>query len=71
MISISSSHAVTSRYGALLCLLSHRRRGRTMRDLADAFALAQELEADTPDRPAVAALVERLGLDLAAVEGAA
>ncbi|HSW29663.1 MAG TPA: hypothetical protein VLH75_09315 [Longimicrobiales bacterium] len=56
--------ATLARYDALCALLAERGRGRTMLDLGTAWELAGALEAPSPDPATVAALTERLGLDV-------
>ena len=60
-----ASPSALRRFDGILHLLAARHRGRTMADLASAYTLAQELEADAPDPATLASLTARLGLRVA------
>ncbi len=61
---LALSPSALRRYDALLHLLADVGRGGTMRDLADAYALAGALEASEPDPDTLATLTARLGIEV-------
>jgi hypothetical protein len=61
-MNLLASPAVTERYDTLLRRLALRGRGRTMGDLADAWALACALEDPEADPDTLDTLRARLGL---------
>lgn len=68
-LALVDAPAVHARFDGLLRLLAKRGRGRTLKDLGDAWTLADALEAPKPGGAVVSAVLERLGLSLADLEG--
>lgn len=60
---------VLRRFDALCALVTAQGSGITYRQLADAHALARQLEAAEPDRGRVADLAAGLGIDPSMVAG--
>lgn len=66
-MSLSVSPAVLATFDDICALVGGQRRGLTLEQLRDAYALARELDSDESDQDRVEDLAAKLGVDVEAL----